>query len=597
MEDLHLTTSNCTIDGKGTPIAITNDIDNETRSLTKPDIGADEFNAVKCCTTTTWNGSGWSNSAPTISVKAIINGNYNTDTADIITCELQVNTGFELKITANHFVQVQNNITVNGTLNVLDKGSLVQVDDAATSTGNITMKRKSSRMKGFDYTYWSSPVVGQTLYQLSPSTRSDKYFSFNTLTNAYVVSTNGAATMAAGKGYIVRAPEGWSATNQTEGVYEATFTGVPNTGSVPVSIQKGTGTYNLIGNPYPCAIDIDKFITDNTNKTIVNGTILIWTHNTAVSSTTPGNATYNYTSDDFAKYNLTGGVKTGWAAFPGGVVPDGKIAAGQSFFIETNSSLVAGSYTAYFNNGMRVTGNNNTFFKHNSASVTNGELEKNRFWLNMTNSQGAYNEILLGYVTGATNDFDNLYDGKTFNAGNVLSMYTISGTDNYSIQGRALPFTDSDIVALGYKTTIAGNFTITLENFDGLFANQDIFLVDKNDNSYHNLKDGSYSFTTEAGTFDGRFELQYSNQTLATTTVDSVASSVIVSAQRDEINIKASKTMSTVEIFDLTGRCIVSKTNIDALQLKLDLTAGNQIVIARIKLKDNTIINKKVQLK
>lgn len=44
--NLHLTTNNCSLDDKGTPIAgITQDIDADTRSVTVPDIGADEFTA------------------------------------------------------------------------------------------------------------------------------------------------------------------------------------------------------------------------------------------------------------------------------------------------------------------------------------------------------------------------------------------------------------------------------------------------------------------------------------------------------------------------------------------------------------------------
>ncbi len=44
--DLHLTTANCWIDGRGTPIAITTDIDNATRDIATPDMGADEFTSV-----------------------------------------------------------------------------------------------------------------------------------------------------------------------------------------------------------------------------------------------------------------------------------------------------------------------------------------------------------------------------------------------------------------------------------------------------------------------------------------------------------------------------------------------------------------------
>jgi hypothetical protein len=49
--DLHLsTTANLTLDNKGTPIAgITTDIDNDTRSASTPDLGADEFTASTVC--------------------------------------------------------------------------------------------------------------------------------------------------------------------------------------------------------------------------------------------------------------------------------------------------------------------------------------------------------------------------------------------------------------------------------------------------------------------------------------------------------------------------------------------------------------------
>jgi len=44
--DLHLTTANCGLDGKATPLTVTTDIDATTRDVTTPDIGADEFTAV-----------------------------------------------------------------------------------------------------------------------------------------------------------------------------------------------------------------------------------------------------------------------------------------------------------------------------------------------------------------------------------------------------------------------------------------------------------------------------------------------------------------------------------------------------------------------
>ena len=49
--DLHLTTANCTIDNKGTVISsVTTDIDNQTRDLVTPDMGADEFSSAASST-------------------------------------------------------------------------------------------------------------------------------------------------------------------------------------------------------------------------------------------------------------------------------------------------------------------------------------------------------------------------------------------------------------------------------------------------------------------------------------------------------------------------------------------------------------------
>jgi hypothetical protein len=30
-------------------------------------------------------------------------------------------------------------------------------------------------------------------------------------------------------------------------------------------------------------------------------------------------------------------------------------------------------------------------------------------WLNLTNTQGAFKQTLIGYITGATNEYDNVY--------------------------------------------------------------------------------------------------------------------------------------------------------------------------------------------
>jgi hypothetical protein len=50
---------------------------------------------------------------------------------------------------------------------------------------------------------------------------------------------------------------------------------------------------------------------------------------------------------------------------------------------------------------------------------------------------------------------------------------------NLAIQGRALPFDENDVVPLGYKSKIAGDFKIAIDQVDGFLVNNRIFLEDK----------------------------------------------------------------------------------------------------------------------
>lgn len=542
----------------------------------------------------TWSGT------PTDQTPIVVSANLNL-TSNLNVCACQVTNGATITVQSTATLIVQREIVVEESAHMIveSSGSIVQVDDDAANIGSFTIKRNSAPMKGYDFTYWSSPVQGITLYTFSPETRFDKYYSFNPMANQWVIHTNGASVMEVGRGYTIRAPAGWSTTNATQGVYNGVFTGIANTGVVPVTIQRGTSTYNLIGNPYPSAVDIDQFITDPANTGLINGTIYLWTHNTGVSSLTPGNSQYNYTADDYAKYNLTGGVKTASAAITGGSEPTGKVASGQGFFIQAQSGLANGTYSATFRNSMRVVNQNGQFFKAAASQTTQTPtegLEKHRAWLNITNTAGAYDEMLLGYVENATNEMDALFDGPIFNGGNYVSMYSLLGANKLAIQGRALPFNVTDVIPLGYKTSIAGTLSIALEHFDGLFANQNVYLLDKSDMSYHNLSEAAYSFTSATGIFEERFELRFQAGQLGTGDHAPNDSSVYIIKKDQHIEVSSGNyNMSSVEIFDLTGKKVYTQKELNTTLFSTrDLNIAAQVLIVKVTLDNDVTVTKKV---
>lgn len=509
----------------------------------------------------------------------------------VYACELDIKPGATLIVEPNASITVKGVLMNNGVFQISDSGSLVQIKDnvinADLGDGIFQMVRKTQPVRRYDFTYWASPVETQTLYDLSPNTLADKYYKFNPITNSWVTIMNGAETMAAGKGYIVRAPQSHSIT--TPSVFEATFTGRPNNGPVSMTLNRGAGNWNLLGNPYPSAIDMELFLNDPANVANLGGTVYLWTHNTAVN---PGTGAYSYVSADYIAWNKTGSTVSG----PSGMSFDGKLASGQGFFVEA----AANNVPVQFNNSMRVNTGNQQFFRMapptGSSFVEANSFEKSRFWLNITNTQGAFHQMAVGYVSGATNNFDRDFDGKVF-SGSTLTLYSLGAEENYVIQGRALPFEISDEVPLGYSNTAQATLTISLANFDGLFSDQDIYLKDKLNNSIHDLKQGDFTFTAAPGTVNNRFSIVFkpSNKQL-NNAANQVSISAIARQSQIEVLSDVEYTMNKVEIYDLTGKLLLtSDENLNTnLFATTNLMRQNQMLIVRVQMENGSVETRKV---
>lgn len=546
-------------------------------------------------TITSSDGVNWT-SAPTISKIGIITAPSVapvTITSDTELCSCTISPNTNVEVASGVTLRLQDKLTVNGSLTFKNNASLVQInEDPTINSGNITYQRETvTAVDKFDYTYWSSPVSPQTLYNVSPNTLTDKYMSFDAVTNNWILENSVTKVMEPGVGYSIRGPQNHYAPNPIN-PHRANFFGVPHNGTIPVSITATDASY-LLGNPYPSALDADLFLQGN--DLVIDGTIYFWTHNTDIA---PSGSNYIYDSDDYASYNLTGGASTGTGipaasdVNPVPTIPTGKIASGQGFFA---TSIAPG--TVNFTNTMRLGGNvNSEFFRSNSKSKKNASFEKNRLWLNFSNTEGAFKQTLIGYVTGATNDYERTFDGISFDGNTFVDFYSVLEDKNFVIQGRALPFVQSDLVTLGYKTTIAGKFTISIFQTDGFLTTQNVFLEDKMLNVIHNLKEASYDFTTEKGTFDDRFVLRYTDKTLGTGNFESEDKTIVVFKEKNELKIKSEfETMKRVTIFDLLGKKVFEETLKDVNEFRTSkITLKNQIVIVKVVLTNGQIVTKKV---
>lgn len=623
-------------------------------------------NAIKLeAITAVWTSSSWS-STPTSSKIVIINDDYDTNVntngeTSFEACQLFVTAGNLLTIHEGDYVEVINNVEVfgNGTGNdgiiVLDKGSFVQRgDDAAAGTFTLNTngaskvnKRTAPLNNYYEYTYWSSPVLGETigtgLAEGHPTRRykfeADNYLDSTMETNnnnASVsgqddiddngddwVSTPSGETMQPGIGYAaMHDPIGFTIVG---GQYEYIFEGAFNTGDIDVTIYRNDAetndnNWNFIGNPYPSAIDADLFLAANTviaqdveefptGSGVTNGAIFLWSQSTAPSGTANGNQNLNFAQSDYAIINATGQTAGGDNDNDGDIdiddQPDRFIPSGQGFFISysnsgavdnTNGDIRSG--TVSFTNSMRVTGNNNQFFR------TGNTNESNKLWVNMSSDNGVRNQILIGYVEGATDGLDDMcYDApKNLSTGVHAMIYTTVENSNkqLAIQGKAPSSLNLDeIIPLGFYTGIedATLYTISIDFLGEFFEENSVYLKDNELEIIHDLTISNYTFTSNTGTFNNRFEIVFNPNALSVDeNISNTNSFSIIELEGDNVMFKlksSSLTITDVDIIDLLGRTIYKfkgSSNTEVYNLS---NLSSATYLTKVTLSNGQIITKK----
>ena len=529
---------------------------------------------------TTWNGSAWSNGAPTSTTGIVFSGDY-TATADIDGCSIQVINGANVVIPSGTNVTLNGALTVtSGTFTLKNNANLLQLSNVANS-GNIIVERDGSALYRQDYTMWSSPVTGtQTLQEFSPETMANRFYTYNTSTNLYT-AVSAAGTFTRAQGYLIRMPNtsttipGYN-TGAATMTFKGVFDGVPNNGYVSRFLSTVSSGYNLIGNPYPSPISIPAFLAGNTNA--IDGTIWVWRKKNNANSTNSAYVTINSTG----QYVSNGE--------PEQEDPSGILRTGQGFIVRVKSGNTTNIVA--FNNSMRVNDLSNQFFRMSSE---NSLPESHGIWLNLTGANGFFSQTYAGYIDGATAGEDYGIDSRYINDSHTVLASVIDDAEMI-IQGRPLPFNPADTVPLVFRTNIAGNYTIAIDHVDGLFTgSQAIYLKDNLTGAVQNLKEAAYTFATETGTFNNRFEIMYINNVLGTHAPSITANEVIVYKQDKALNIiSGNAVIDDVAIFDTRGRLIYNMNNVNASSFTVEgLQAEEQVIIVEITT-DKGKVSKKV---
>lgn len=543
---------------------------------------------------TDWHTAGnWScNVVPTLTSNAIIPQTANQPVVSsllpALAKTLTVQAGAILTVNSGSNITVANTVSVaaTGTFTLQNNANLIQTATNNTNTGKVTVKRDSNTLYRLDYTLWSAPVTGQSLFNFSPATQANRFYTYSSILDIYQTVPNLSATSTTtfdlGKGYLIRMPNGDATPGYNAGtapiIHHGQFTGVPNSGTINVPVSLAGKAFNAIGNPYPSPINIHAFINENANN-MATGTIYAWRKRNNDDHTSYATVT----KFAYSRNNDEGG-EVGGDMFVEGDEANWSLNTGQGFIVKAKT----GATNIVFKNSMRVAINNNQIFRNGSQGMA-----ASRLWLNLTGT-GQFAQTVLGYSAETTNDVDFGYDGPALNDGKT-EVYTTVGETKLAIQAKG-EFTATDVVPVAYRVTNAGSYTFALDKADGVFANgQDIFLRDNLTGDIHDIKAGSYSFATDAGTFDNRFDILYTNSVLGVK--DPVAAlNVVVYKDAAGLHIAGGAvTLKDVQLFDTRGRLIYERKGINESDALISgLAVEQQVLILQVTAANGTKTSQKV---
>lgn len=532
-----------------------------------------------------WNGSSWQGGKPSEREKALFDGNYDFtggESSDLTICECEVNNGKNLTIPNGRTLTVRNKVINNQSdgenFVVQDGGNLIQIENGAVNTGDITVEKNiifSALRK--QYNFVTAPVVAnrnikETIYTPNPTSVQE----YNTATY-YFDETLGP--YVSGKGYAVKEP--------ASGNEIAKFKGVPFNGYLEYQLSTAGGGFNLIGNPYPSNIDIIKLYQDNIST--IGTSFYFWDNRGNQQFTQQGSG---YSGDSYAKFNAASPPNSGTGVpAPSAVgltpvkIPTRYTQVGTGFMIEAISTN-----KLRFKNENRVKDAGPGFFgKPNDTTA-----DVDRYWLSMETPGEMQVVNAVVYFDGG-NDAFTLDDTEAFLSSDDL--FTFAGDKAVAIQGKA-SFHNDDIVPLGYKAFKAGTHIISVYKKEGIFAEaQKIFLVDKLLNKTVNLSAKPYKFLTRAGEFNDRFEIIYKNKNIISTVQDVVEPLLItVTRQSDDLLImsKGDK-LSEVTVYNLLGKPVFTYKDLNTEELRIPAAEySKQILIVNIVTRSGRTASQKV---
>ncbi len=472
----------------------------------------------------TINGGSWANAASWSS--GIVPNNWHNVTVGAIS-EVSISTNsIAHDVTINNggalTVNAGKTLTVAGSFTIQNGGSFIN-----NGSGVNTAAVERTIAKDNAWHFLASPVDGAPIKPYFAPTAVDNTFDFykwdetkdmyfdlpwiNIRTSSFSYAS-GFDNFEIGRGYLV------AYSNSYTGSATHSFVGTLGNGDKMVTISNSLNHFNLIGNPYPSAIDWDATAWGGDRSALLGpvAAVRVWNENTG-----------NY------------------GVYSGGIGLNGMsnvIARDQSFFVE---AISAGSLT--IPNAARVHGTQ-AFLKSTVADIVK---------LNVSTTANSYSDEMIVKFDANANASEGIAKWPSLLA-TAPSIYSVKNNENLTIN--TLTSVSSNLVVpVGFKAGVNGSYTIKASNLNSFTTPTYVYLKDINTNIITDLNQKMYTFAASTNDNANRFELIFALSPLGIS--NNVIENTSIYSYENTIYINSNETISQIAIYNTLGQLIKTFEN------------------------------------
>ncbi|NND11148.1 MAG: T9SS type A sorting domain-containing protein, partial [Flavobacteriaceae bacterium] len=248
--------------------------------------------------------------------------------------------------------------------------------------------------------------------------------------------------------------------------------------------------------------------------------------------------------------------------------------------------------------------NGSSFYRGQALADEESEIEEDDMQLirlQFSTSEGATRRFVLGFSNRTTDGFDYGYDGGLVDDIPSEDMGSLFNGKQYVLQAFS-PITDDKVIDLNLNASGDLMYRLEIVELNNIDPSREIYLRDNQENIIHDLKDGPYDFTANAGQNPDRFDLVFRNDQTLSNNQEILNDALVFVDQGSKLLFvkRLDEKVKTLTLVNTLGQIVRSENYISNNSLENGISIdklSTGVYLITIETEKNIKIKKKIVIK